>query len=128
MSWLDYVNKQLIATGSVRDALIAGDDGVVWAQSRGFEPKPEEVLRVIESLKDGGQSLAEDGIRVAGTRYIYLNGEPDRFFSCKRSTVGLYVRRTERVVVVALYEDPVTSRQCADCVINLCNYLATKGF
>lgn len=37
MSWQDYVDKQLLASGCVQQAVIAGQDGSVWAKSDGFE-------------------------------------------------------------------------------------------
>ncbi|XP_043197501.1 profilin-like [Amphibalanus amphitrite] len=130
MSWQDYVNKQLLATGSLRDALIMGMDGVIWARSTGLqETKPEEVQNLLASLSDGGATLEDvGGIRVAGTRYLYLAGEPGVFLSCKRAAVGLYVRQTQRVAIVALYQDPATLQQCEACVTSLCHYLGNKGF
>ena len=64
----------------------------------------------------------------AGTRYLFLEGEPGVFLSCKRAAVGLYARQTDRVAIAALYQDPATPQQCAACVTSLCRYLSNKGF
>lgn len=37
MSWQDYVDRQLLSSGCVSKAAIAGLDGHVWAKSDGFE-------------------------------------------------------------------------------------------
>lgn len=37
MSWQDYVDNQLLASGCVSKAAIAGHDGGVWAKSDAFE-------------------------------------------------------------------------------------------
>lgn len=37
MSWQDYVDNQLLASGCVQKAVIAGQDGTVWAKSEGFD-------------------------------------------------------------------------------------------
>ena len=36
MSWQSYVDDQLMATKFVNQAVIAGHDGNIWAQSEGF--------------------------------------------------------------------------------------------
>jgi profilin len=36
MSWQDYVDKQLIGSGRVKEAAICGLDGNVWARSGTF--------------------------------------------------------------------------------------------
>lgn len=37
MSWQDYIDRQLLASGCVTKAAIAGLDGNIWASSAGFE-------------------------------------------------------------------------------------------
>ncbi len=36
MSWQDYVDKQLLASGFVNHAAIIGSDGSLWAKSAAF--------------------------------------------------------------------------------------------
>jgi hypothetical protein len=36
MSWQDYVDKQLLGSGCIREAAICGLDGNVWARSGTF--------------------------------------------------------------------------------------------
>jgi len=36
MSWQSYVDDQLIATKVIKQAVIAGHDGNIWASSAGF--------------------------------------------------------------------------------------------
>jgi len=37
MSWQDYVDKQLLASGFVNHAAIIGSDGALWAKSASFD-------------------------------------------------------------------------------------------
>ena len=64
----------------------------------------------------------------SGTRYVFLQGSAGQYLSCKRGTAGLYVRGTERLAIAAVYQEPITLQQCAACVDNLCQYLASRGF
>ena len=43
MSWQDYIAKQLLSTNMVRDALIAGADGAIWAQSKNLKVRRPHV-------------------------------------------------------------------------------------
>ena len=36
MSWQSYVDDQLISTKVIKNAVIAGHDGNIWAHSAGF--------------------------------------------------------------------------------------------
>merc|ERR1712004_882160 len=56
MSWQSYVDEQLIASGMVTAAAIAGHDGNIWAKSNGFNASPDEVKRLLKlgtKLSDG---------------------------------------------------------------------------
>merc|ERR1711928_30629 len=55
MSWQSYVDEQLIASGMVTAAAIAGHDGNIWAKSNGFNASPDEVKRL---LSNWGPNLA----------------------------------------------------------------------
>merc|ERR1712115_772351 len=61
MSWQSYVDEQLIASGMVTAAAIAGHDGNIWAKSNGFNASPDEVKRL---LSNWGPNLAMGGVTV----------------------------------------------------------------
>merc|ERR1711874_116906 len=49
MSWQSYVDDQLISTKMIKNAVIAGHDGNIWAHSAGFPVSVEE-LKTLQAL------------------------------------------------------------------------------
>merc|ERR1712047_165642 len=70
MSWQSYVDEQLIASGMVTAAAIAGHDGNIWAKSNGFNASPDEVKRL---LSNWGPNLAMGGVTVNAFKYMFLS-------------------------------------------------------
>ena len=67
MSWQQYVDEQLIATKVVKDAVIAGHDGNIWAASKDFSVSGEEMKKIAENFSNQ-EVLAMNGLVVAGTK------------------------------------------------------------
>ena len=67
MSWQQYVDEQLIATKVVKDAVIAGHDGNIWAASKDFSVSAEEMKKIAENFNNQ-EVLAMNGLVVAGTK------------------------------------------------------------
>ena len=63
MSWQDYVDKQLVASGFVNHAAIIGNDGALWAKSANFNvSRPtHRFFFIFPSLVDVSRQLAADG-------------------------------------------------------------------
>merc|ERR1711926_44764 len=70
MSWQSYVDEQLIASGMVTAAAIAGHDGNIWAKSNGFNASLDEVKRL---LSNWGPNLAMGGVTVNAFKYMFLS-------------------------------------------------------
>merc|ERR1739848_61641 len=47
MSWQSYVDDQLISTKMIKNAVIAGHDGNIWAHSAGFPVSVEELKTLL---------------------------------------------------------------------------------
>jgi len=128
MSWQDYVEKQLIASGSCIHAAIIGLDGNLWARSASFNVTPNE-LRVFASgyVPLEYSAFQANGVTLADTRYIFLSGN-DRVIRAKKSKLGLHCMKTDKAIVVSVYEEPTTAQQCASVVEKLGDYLISCGY
>merc|ERR1711910_147670 len=65
MSWQSYVDDQLISTNMIKNAVIAGHDGNIWASSSGFNVTAAE-LKVILDRYSSTDQLAMNGVTVGG--------------------------------------------------------------
>merc|ERR1712058_220149 len=72
MSWQSYVDDQLISTNMIKNAVIAGHDGNIWASSAGFNVTAAE-LKVILDRYSSTDQLAMNGVTVGGTKYMFLS-------------------------------------------------------
>ena len=67
MSWQQYVDEQLIMTKVVKEAVIAGHDGNIWAASKDFTVTAEEMKKIAENFHNK-EVMAMNGLVVAGTK------------------------------------------------------------
>merc|ERR1711976_559454 len=72
MSWQSYVDDQLLSTKVIKNAVIAGHDGNIWATSAGFNASVEE-LKTLLSRYGSTDELAMNGVKVGGTKYMYIS-------------------------------------------------------
>merc|ERR1712112_119973 len=72
MSWQSYVDDQLLSTKVIKNAVIAGHDGNIWATSAGFNASVEE-LKTLLSRYGSTDDLAMNGVTVGGTKYMYIS-------------------------------------------------------
>ncbi|GAB6028207.1 hypothetical protein CHUAL_002404 [Chamberlinius hualienensis] len=126
MSWQEYIDKQLMASGVVKHAAIAGHDGAIWAKSEQFNTSDDDLLNVSKGFGDKGL-LQTSGLTIGGERYIYLSGD-DKIIRAKKGKIGVHCMKTKQAIVVALYEDPVQPQQCATVVEKLGEYLENCGY
>ncbi|KAK4305232.1 hypothetical protein Pmani_011963 [Petrolisthes manimaculis] len=88
MSWQNYVDQQLVGSGHIVKAVIAGHDGTLWAKSNNIEPSKDELVKLSTSF--GEQSnLAMSGVHMGGEKYIYLSGT-DNVIRCKKAKAGMH--------------------------------------
>merc|ERR1712117_749103 len=72
MSWQSYVDDQLISTKVIKNAVIAGHDGNIWAASAGFPVSVEELKSLLGRYANTDE-LAMNGVTVGGTKYMFLS-------------------------------------------------------
>merc|ERR1712123_379566 len=103
MSWQSYVDDQLIATKVIKQAVIAGHDGNIWASSAGF------------------------AVTAEGLKYMFLSAT-DRVVRAKKGTSGIHAIKTVQALILCVYEDPVVPEQAATVAEKLGEYLISVGY
>merc|ERR1712083_1222254 len=72
MSWQSYVDDQLISTKVIKNAVIAGHDGNIWASSAGFPVSVDELKGLLGRYANTDE-LAMKGVMIGGTKYMFLS-------------------------------------------------------
>merc|ERR1711936_72250 len=111
MSWQSYVDDQLISTKMIKNAVIAGHDGNIWAASAGFPVSVDELKSLLARYANTDE-LAMNGVIVGGTKYMFLSAT-DRVVRAKKGTSGVHCIKTVQALIVCVYEDPVVPEQAA---------------
>jgi len=125
-SWQNYVDDHLLSTKNVTKAAISGHDASIWAVSEGFKVSSDEIKKVLASFNDS-DNLAQNGITVEGTRYIFLSST-ERVIRAKKGTSGLHIMKTGQAIIICQYEESVRPEQCATVTEKLGDYFLTVGY
>merc|ERR1739842_202082 len=104
MSWQSYVDDQLISTNMIKNAVIAGHDGNIWASSSGFNVTAAE-LKVILDRYSSTDQLAMNGVTVGGTKYMFLSAN-DRVVRARKGQSGVHCIKTVQALIVASTRSP----------------------
>ncbi|XP_031106413.1 profilin-3-like [Ipomoea triloba] len=130
MSVQAYVDEQLmgdIEGNHLTAAAIIGHDGTVWAQSPSFPSvKMEEVTDIMKDFDEPGH-LAPNGVHVAGTKYMVIQGEPGAVIRGKKGPGGLTIKKTGQALIIGVYDEPVTPSQCNMVVEKIADHLIDQG-
>jgi len=126
MSWQNYVDDQLMSSGLVEKAVIAGHDGTIWAKSDNITPSQDELAKLASCFADQ-MPLTMSGVLIGGEKYVYLSGT-DKVIRCKRGKSGIHCMRTNQAVLIAVFTEPVQHQQVATVVENLGDYLIGLQF
>jgi len=126
MSWQSYVDDQLMNTKMVTHAVICGHDGNIWAQSANFKVSPDELRALIGKFANTDQ-LAQTGVTVGGTKYMYLSST-DKVIRAKKGTSGVHAIKTTQTYIVCVYNEPIVPEQAASVTEKLGEYLIQVGF
>jgi len=125
MSWDQYVTN-LTSSGSVTKAAICGLDGSVWAQSAGFNIKPDEVKKLIDGFKKA-DSLRQNGITVGAVKFIYLQSD-DCQIQGKKDQTGLSCAKAGKCIVLGTYANGQPAGNCRMQVERIRDYLVGAGY
>lgn len=116
-------------TKVIKNAVICGHDGNIWASSKDFAATSQELKDIIGKF-DSVDTLAATGVKVANTKYMYLSRSEGtlKVVRCKKGTSGCHVIKTTQTFIVCTYEDPVVPEQAALVTEKLGDYLIGVGF
>ena len=146
MSWQDYVDTQLVATGQIHEAALVGLDGSLWASTPGFalssynatvtnedgsehETLVNEAGDVSSFMTTGSKPSA--GLRVNGDKYMVLRTIPDPMTVYgKKPKGGICITKTNQCIIIGTYSEEAsqTSGGCNLAVENLGDYLRSSGY
>jgi len=125
MSWDQYITN-LTASGCVTKAAICGLDGSVWAQSAGFNMKPDEIKKLVDGFKKA-DGLRQNGITVGGTKYIFLQSD-DSQIQGKKDQTGISAAKSGKCVIIGTYASGIQPGNCRMQVERIRDYLTTSGY
>jgi profilin len=131
MSWQAYIDTSLVGSGHVDKAAIisAAGDGV-WANSAGFDLKPEE-MKVISSIVGGNEGARDkaygDGLYIGGARYVMTKAE-GRSLYARQGTNGVAVAKTTQAIVIGHHGEGQIAGNATSTVEGLADYLSGQGY
>lgn len=129
MSWQDYIDGSLVASGNVAYGAILGLDGSVWARSdQLYRITLDEIKALVNAFTDDGlNNLRSNGCFLAGEKYMVIRGD-HRSIYIKRGQGGAAAVQTSKCVVLGVYTDGMVVGQCNSAVERLADYLIESGF
>lgn len=126
MSWQDYIDKQLVGTGNIKEAFIADHQGNIWACSANFQVTPEEIKHLCCQFSD--TNLCCNGVVISKKKYIFLSADPDKnVIRARLGRGGLHCTKTKSAVILGTYEEPTQPGQAATVIERLGDYLISTG-
>merc|ERR1711997_359389 len=125
VSWQDYIDTQLVGR-ELKEAVIAGHDGNVWAKSSNFNVTPGEIQAILKNYSSQG-SLASSGFSLGGTKYFYLSGD-DEVIRGKQGKGGVHCVKTNQPLLVGVYDAPMEPATAATITEKLGDYLKGVGY
>ncbi|RDD38467.1 Profilin-2 [Trichoplax sp. H2] len=128
MSWQTYIDSNLLGTGKVTQAAICGLDGNLWAYSKGFQPTPAEATAIIKGIQSDSSVLAASGIKVNGTKYMFLQAIKDEFAYGKKGNDGVCCIKTGQCLIIGTYENGIQPGECSVAVGKVADHLRNSGY
>ncbi|CAG8571085.1 4473_t:CDS:2 [Diversispora eburnea] len=126
MSWQEYIDNQLLGTGKIVQAAIYGQNGSLWATSKGFSLSPEEVTTLVESFVDSAK-IQENGIYCNGVKYFTLSHDEENIHG-KKGAGGVVSVKTNQAVIIGVYNDKTTPGAANKVVGDLGDYLKNLNY
>ncbi|OQV17477.1 putative Dynein light chain 2, cytoplasmic [Hypsibius exemplaris] len=113
MSWQDYVNNNLLGTGTCKSALLAGHDGNIWAEGGDLQGKisVDELKRIANAFNDASGFQANGAI-LGGSKYIFLTTD-GTVMRLRKGSGGAIVVKTSQAIILATYDESIQPGQCS---------------
>lgn len=131
MSWQAYVDNQICAQVQCTVAAIAGlADGAIWAKyerDANVKVTQQELKNIAETMRTKPSNFNENGIYVAGIKYVCLSAENTLVRGRKGSSAMIAVA-TKTCLLVAATVDGFPPGQLNTVVEKLGDYLRSNGY
>ncbi|KAH6946786.1 hypothetical protein HPB50_015310 [Hyalomma asiaticum] len=131
MSWQAYVDNQICSQVQCTVAAIAGlADGAVWAKyerDASVKITQQELKTIADTMRTKPSSFNENGIFIAGTKYVSLSAENNLVRGRKGSSAFIAVA-TNTCLLVAATVDGFPPGQLNTVVEKLGDYLRSQGY
>ncbi|CAI7598593.1 unnamed protein product [Penicillium viridicatum] len=121
-----YLVTHLAVSNKVRKAAILDRKGGIWAISEGFQLSYEEQTAAIDAVQDIYQ-MAVSGLTLNGQEYGTAHVSDDILHMVKHGGGAILVK-TEKSLVVAVYESPVQQVEASPIVEGMADYLLSIGY
>ena len=122
MSWNDYITN-LTATGHVEKAAIVGPNGAIWAATSGWNISAQEIT----ALASGWPNFAATGIKLAGTKFMFLRSDETCALGKDKAT-GIVIGKTKQAFVIGFHNDKQQIGNCNKEVMKIVDYLVESGY
>ena len=129
MSWQQYVDANLVGTGTVTQAGIYDLQGNPWAytQNPPFAAQVAEVAAVSGHMHTGDPSgLAGTGVVVAGVKYMFVQGSADEVYG-KKGNEGVVFCKCNTCIIVGYHNDKIQPGAMRSTVGKLADFLKEQG-
>ncbi|OIW09019.1 hypothetical protein TanjilG_05995 [Lupinus angustifolius] len=113
---------------SLTAAAFIGHDGSAWGESSKFPKFKAEEIEAIMKGFDEPNILATNGLYLGGTKYNVIQGENGAVINAKQGRSGISVKKTNKAVVIGIFEEPMAPEECSKIVDKLGDYLIDQGF
>jgi profilin len=129
MSWESYINDQLLATKVIKEAIICGYDGNVWASSDGAKAVTHDDIKLFISNfnQPGQENFKSVGVTFKGEKFMYLSSN-EKVARFKKGTSGVHTIKTTQAFIICWYKEPTVPEQAASVTEKLGDYLIQVGY
>jgi len=121
MSWQPYVDHA-VASGMATMGGIYDLQGNAWAFSKGFYAIPAEISTIASHFPDP-ESLKRTGAVVAGVRYGFASGDPNKEIYVRNRTSGVVFCKCATCIVVAMHDKDMLPYTCIAAIRKIVEYL-----
>merc|ERR1712226_72028 len=126
MAWQQYITN-LEASDHVAAAMIVGHNGGLWAKGEGIQHDAGEMAAIFQGFSNP-QGLYASGVKMEGTKYLFLRSPADGVLYIKKGKVGACVCKTTQAIIICKYTDGMNAGSCNMVAENMMSYLTGQGY
>jgi profilin len=125
-SWQDYIDNNLLGSSCITGAAILQLDGVTIAASQDFAVSTEEVYSILDGMQDSAL-FYQRGVMINGVLHVPLSVTAN-IVRARNGTKGVCIYKTDKLLIVSTYDEPIKPIQAASVVEELGVFLRNQGY